>query len=308
MGNEFCDLGYHSAEYLAESRNYWWNDDFVELIARRWALGDAHSVLDVGCGVGHWSKVIGRWLCAGTFLAGIDRDMGWPRLAALALRRALPELSSCFLAADLTALPFRDDCFDLVTCQTVLIHVGDVVGALTEMARVARPGGRVAVAEPNNRAATMLFDSVDDESPIAEVLAYARFEITCERGRDVLGEGDISIGDRLPELLRRAGMVDIAVHLSDRAVPILAPYPSPSQRAAVDELRDTDLRDRWIWDRATSRRYFLAGGGENEAFEVSWELVRSRRRRILDELAAGTYSSAGAAVMYLVAGTKAGTR
>ena len=37
------------------SRDFWWNEDFVELLARRVRLADAEAVLDVGCGIGHWT-------------------------------------------------------------------------------------------------------------------------------------------------------------------------------------------------------------------------------------------------------------
>ena len=46
---------------------------------------------------------------------------------------------------DVHALPFPDDTFDVVHAHQVLHHVADPVQALREMARVARPGGLVAV-------------------------------------------------------------------------------------------------------------------------------------------------------------------
>ena len=48
----------HSAEHLGESRNHWWNADFVELIAKRLQLDQAKEILDVGCGIGHWGQVL----------------------------------------------------------------------------------------------------------------------------------------------------------------------------------------------------------------------------------------------------------
>ena len=46
---------------------------------------------------------------------------------------------------DLQTLPVRDDAFDLVTGFGSFFYAGDVVSALTEAARVARPGGAVVV-------------------------------------------------------------------------------------------------------------------------------------------------------------------
>ena len=57
-------------------------------------------------------------------------------------RRDLP-----FVAGDALALPFADAVFDVVTISFGLRNVADVPGALREMARVTRPGGRLVVCE-----------------------------------------------------------------------------------------------------------------------------------------------------------------
>ena len=53
-----------------------------------------------------------------------------------------------YRVADAKTLPFPDASFDLVTCQTLLIHLADPSAVIAEMARVARPGGLVLAAEP----------------------------------------------------------------------------------------------------------------------------------------------------------------
>ncbi len=50
--------------------------------------------------------------------------------------------------ADITALPFPDDSFDLVICSHVLEHVQDDTGALRELFRVLRPGGTAVLPHP----------------------------------------------------------------------------------------------------------------------------------------------------------------
>ncbi len=52
-----------------------------------------------------------------------------------------------FEVGDVAALPMADGTFDVVHAHQVLQHVDDPVLALREMARVARPGGLVAVRE-----------------------------------------------------------------------------------------------------------------------------------------------------------------
>ncbi|MBO0866430.1 MAG: methyltransferase domain-containing protein, partial [Mycobacterium sp.] len=59
--------------------------------------------------------------------------------------RNLPNIS--FATADVHALEFPDDAFDVVHAHQVLQHVADPVQALREMRRVCTPGGIVAVRD-----------------------------------------------------------------------------------------------------------------------------------------------------------------
>jgi len=52
-----------------------------------------------------------------------------------------------FVAGDATRLPFADETFDAVTISFGLRNVVDTEGALREMLRVVRPGGRVVICE-----------------------------------------------------------------------------------------------------------------------------------------------------------------
>jgi SAM-dependent methyltransferase len=51
--------------------------------------------------------------------------------------------------ADLTALPFRDETFDLIVMSTVAEHLTEPEPVFRELARVLRPGGRLLVLTPN---------------------------------------------------------------------------------------------------------------------------------------------------------------
>src|SRR5262245_19354856 len=141
----------HSADCLLEaSRDYWWNLDFLELMGRRLQLGRCRRVLDVGCGRGHWSRSLATALSADAEILGVDREAGW--ISDAEAFRDQMGLGSRFRYQHGSAqnLPFDDSSFDLVTCQTLLIHVPNPKEVLREMLRVLQPGGSLLVAEPSN--------------------------------------------------------------------------------------------------------------------------------------------------------------
>ena len=65
-------------------------------------------------------------------------------------RRRLPGASIVELHPD-ALLPFEDGAFDLVLCAETIEHVRDVQLFLSEVRRVLRPGGVLAVTTPANR-------------------------------------------------------------------------------------------------------------------------------------------------------------
>ena len=67
----------HSAEQFGPQRDFWWNRDFLELMARRWRLAEATSLADIGCGRCHWSRLLYPYLRQPARLAAIDREDRW---------------------------------------------------------------------------------------------------------------------------------------------------------------------------------------------------------------------------------------
>ena len=52
----------HSSDQFGEQRDFWWNRDFLDLMARRWRLSEASSLADIGCGLCHWSRLLYPYL------------------------------------------------------------------------------------------------------------------------------------------------------------------------------------------------------------------------------------------------------
>ena len=96
--------------------------------------------LDVGCGDG----TIGAALHADAVIAF---DIS-PRCAQLANRRGIKAL----VADGVGALPFPEHCFDTIYCVDVLHHLGGKWASIfAELDRVLRPGGKMAIVEPDAR-------------------------------------------------------------------------------------------------------------------------------------------------------------
>jgi SAM-dependent methyltransferase len=108
------------------------------------AAGFAQSkdlrVLEVGCGLGTDGA---QFANAGADYTGIDLTQAAVDLAQL--RFELFDLPGTFRVADAESLDFPNDSFDLVYSHGVLHHTPDTAGAIREIHRVLRPGGRAIV-------------------------------------------------------------------------------------------------------------------------------------------------------------------
>jgi len=305
MGNEFKGQAGHSAEYFGDTRDHWWNEDFLRLMVQRWQLDGVRDVLDVGSGVGHWGMLLASVLGEQARFTGIEREPRWVELATSRARgRGLGERFA-YRQGEATRLPFPDDMFDLVTCQTVLIHLHDPSSAVAEMRRVTRPGGRVVVAEPNNLAAALLLDSISNQAPIESIVELVRFQLTCERGKVRLGEGDNSLGDRVPGIFAEQGLIDVELYVNDKALAVFPPYATAEQRASVEEERDRFERGLWIWSESETRRYFLAGGGAERDFAECFRRGRAARESIVAGIESGAYHGVMGGAFFMIGGRKA---
>lgn len=90
--------------------------------------------------------------------------------------------------------------FDLVHARTLLINVPDPAGMIAEMVRLVRPGGWVALLEPD-AALTLCYPPHPAWDRLVELFMSVHHA----------DDADPFIGRRLPELLRHAGLTDIGV-------------------------------------------------------------------------------------------------
>jgi len=103
------------------------------------------EVLDLGCGPGSITVGLARYV-APSLVVGIDRaQAAIDHATAHGAEQRLDNLR--FELADVYALPFPAESFHVVYAHQLLQHLADPVAALSEAARVLRPGGYLAVRD-----------------------------------------------------------------------------------------------------------------------------------------------------------------
>lgn len=125
-----------------------YEDFFVPALFGQWparvldasGLATGDDVLDVGCGTGIVAREASRRLRGSGTVHGVDVN---DEMLAVA-RRASADVGWHHAPAE--QLPFDDGSFDRVCCQFALMFFSDPKAAVSEMARVTRPGGSVTVA------------------------------------------------------------------------------------------------------------------------------------------------------------------
>jgi ubiquinone/menaquinone biosynthesis C-methylase UbiE len=294
----------HSEAFFGEVRDYWWNRDFLELMGKRLEFDKVQTVLDVGSGIGHWGQLLLPLLAPNALLTGVDREPEWMIRAQERARKNGFDHQCSYQLGDACELSFPDGMFDLVTCQTVLIHLKDPILALKEMMRVLKPGGILFVSEPNNQANGAIASSLSKNFSIDEIMDRRKFGLMCERGKEALGLGNISLGDLVPGFFAQLGMKEIRVYQNDKTNPLFAPYKTQEQQADIKQVADFAAKDSIGWDREEASSYFIAGGGTPDEFERYWSLTLKDMRTFLTSVENGAYHSAGGGVSYLISGRK----
>jgi SAM-dependent methyltransferase len=170
-----------------------WGIPVYERILERVPIDGSTRLLDVGCGAG-------RFCCIardrGATVAGLDATS---ELIEIAKERT-PDGE--FAVGEMQDLPWQDDSFDVVTGFHSFFLAADMVAALREARRVARPGGTVALTvwgRPERCDSTGLFAAmrrlVEGDAPAVQESAQKA------PGRPALHEEEVMLG-----IAREAGL------------------------------------------------------------------------------------------------------
>ncbi|MEM9635551.1 MAG: methyltransferase domain-containing protein [Pseudomonadota bacterium] len=127
--------------------------ELKELARYRSGIVPGKSVLDVGCGFGLETLRLAGIVGAEGRIVGLDKSDDF---IGEARRRA--EAAGCridYRTGAAQELPFEDGSFDCVRAERLLIYLKDFSLAVAEMRRVLKPGGSLALIEPDFSTSTI---------------------------------------------------------------------------------------------------------------------------------------------------------
>jgi ubiquinone/menaquinone biosynthesis C-methylase UbiE len=209
--------------------------DALALIRRFWS-SPSGRFLEAGCGPAANALQLAR---EGVEVAGVDLS----RTALQSAEAAFAErgLSGEFVLGDVRELPFPDESFDFVYAGGVVEHFRETELAVSEMARVLRPQGRLLLTVPTLTLSypyLFLRGNVPAVPLVEDVFSFIQFRAL--RGR-LAGFGyERSFRPRrIGRFLREAGLRSIEVQRFDPYLPLLQ-LPS-SFRPTARRLARTNL-------------------------------------------------------------------
>jgi ubiquinone/menaquinone biosynthesis C-methylase UbiE len=118
-------------------------------------------ILDAGCGPGTYGMILAQ---EGNEVIGSDISAESVKAAKDRAHNKGVNFSS--VVADSEKLPFKGNSFDVCFCGWTLHHFPDINAAVSECARILKPGGRIAIVEPNESSPAVRFSRFVEDLPL----------------------------------------------------------------------------------------------------------------------------------------------
>ena len=219
-------LGYRQAEQERLERQAHELAHDSERLFDQIGVRDGWRVVEIGCGPRGCLDLLSERVGATGKVIGVERSAEHVQRAQhFAVETHLTNVQVLQADARNTGLPER--AFDLATARLVLVNVPEPEQLVAEMVRLIRPGGVVALDEPDANT-TRCDPPHPAQTRLLQVLnTYAE-----------MNGIDRSIGLRVPRMLREAGLADVRVN------PVIHVFPpAHARRTLLLELVE-NTRDR----------------------------------------------------------------
>lgn len=234
--------------------------EWADRVVAEAALEPGQRVLDVGCGTGVVARRAFDAVRPGGAVVGVDPNEGMLRVA----RDTAPALD--WRPGRAEALPFDSGSFDAVLSQFALMFFEAPADGIREMARVARPGGRITVA---------VWDRIEASpgySALADLLGrlFGDWAAGALRAPFAMGEPG-----RLRDLFARGGLprAEVRTRVGRARFPSLRSWMHTDVRGwTLSEDIDDAQFERLVDEAEAELGPFVADDG-SVSFEVSAHIV-----------------------------------
>lgn len=267
-------------KFIIEQRKRMWLPDTVEKLAKWLDLKQGMKVADIGCGLGYLGWTYWHYFGNNGSYTGIDISEKLIDEAKEISKEWAKGGEINFQVGDVYKLNIEDNTFDVVMCQTLLMHLDKPEQALSEMFRILIPGGIVLCKEPDNYSSGLMqgFSTLSSTS-LEEQLTYHKIRYYLTKGRKLLNKGDNTIGNKLPMLLFKAGFTDIDIRGNDKSFYMIPPYNLDFQKRMIKNLHKRKSKDsvseQKFW-RKMMKEQVLAGGGSEYLLRKYFSMADKR--------------------------------
>ena len=241
LGEQYADDARLAVRQATHRRYSVRPDNTPEWVLGLPAPGPGDLVLDAGAGNGAYHPALQS---RGARIVAVEREMG--------MIRSVSEPVAWYVAGDVAALPLPTDAVDHSMANHMLYHVPDIPGALMELARVTRSGGRVALTTNGDRR----------ESPLQQLHERAARELGIDADVTITTDrfGDHNLGQVQRVLPDAAKFEQVNALVFPTAEPVLAYYGS----GPVDSVREptADTRRELVARMDELVRQRIASDGE----------------------------------------------
>ena len=221
--NKFAEAD-TAASYLLGLLDFF--DTIPEMVAfrteasRRMNLAAGDKFLELGCGGGGSALPLTAFTGPTGLVAGVDSSTA---MLDIARQRTAGLTGIEFRQGDACAIPYPDGFFDAARAERVFLYLPDRVGAIVEMMRVVKPGGRVFLIDTDATSAAIY--SAHPAISQKMMLIVAASMPNPNSGRE------------LPFLARKAGLREIKIetHALNFPYEVLRRTLSGSLYAAADK-------------------------------------------------------------------------